>query len=461
MTHMERLMLNSDKNENPCMRDLLSAARVFALACIAIVATAWLHTSAATRSSEQEIERLNRLVQASNSSDEAAKGFREARDFIKDQEWAKAEQKFRSLVREHPQHKDADAALYYLAYALHKQNRLQESDRILDQLIREHPKSSWVNDARAMRIEMAPRLKNNDAITQGIKEEDEELKLAALQSLFESSPDRALRVALDILKPGSRSSTTLKEGAIELLSDSESAEADAAVLEVARSETDPRLRRKAVEMLGQMERAGVIELLKELAIKSSDRELAHAAMRALAEHRGPQSRAVLIEIARNGSDADLRTIAISELSDGGDDSVVDELVKLFDAEKNEGVRSHIVSALSEIGTPRALAKIVEIAKSSTDVEIRRAAISALGDREDGQAVDILIQLYDTERDQEMKEEIISALGEMENKRALRKLMDIIKSDAPSQLKKRALAKLGESEDPEATKFLEDLLRKNN
>ncbi|HJQ68880.1 MAG TPA: HEAT repeat domain-containing protein [Blastocatellia bacterium] len=454
-------MPNSYKLPNPRMRNLITALRLFALVFAAVTACAWLHTSAATRSFEQEIERLNRLVQASNSSDEAAKVFREARDYIKDQEWAKAEQKFRSLVAEHPQHKDAAAALYYLAYALNKQNRLQESDRILEQLIREHPTSGWVNDARAMRIEMAPRLKNNDTINQGINEEDEELKLAALQSLFESSPERALRVALDILKSGSKSSVTLKEGALELLAESESAEASAAVLEVARNEADPRLRRKAVEMLGEVKAPGVIELLKELAIRSSDRELAQAAMRALAEHKGAQSRTVLIEIARSGSDVELRTVAISELGDEGDDSVVDELVKLFDAEKNEDVREHIISALSDIGTPRAMTKIVEIAKSNADVEIRKRAISALGDREEGQAVELLIQLYDAERDQEMKEEIISALGDMENKRALRKLMEIIKSDAPSKLKRRALEMLGESEDPEAAKFLEDLLRKNN
>ncbi len=454
-------MLNSDKNENTCMRNLLSAARVLALAFVAIIACAWLHTSAATRSSEQEIERLNRLVQTSNSSDEATKIFREARDNIKDKEWAKAEQKFRSLVAEHPEHKDADAALYYLAYALHKQNRLQESDRILEQLIREHPGSSWVNDARAMRIEMAPRLKNNDTINQGINEEDEELKLAALQSLFESSPERAVRVAIDILKPGSRSSAALKEGAITLLADSESAEADAAVLEVARNESDPRLRRKAVEKLGEVGGPGVMELLKELATKSSDRELAHSAMRALAEHRGPQSRTVLIEIARSAGDSELRIIAISELGDLEDETAVEELVKLFDAEKNAEVREHIISALADAESPRALAKIAEIAKSSTDVEIRKRAISALGDREDGQAVETLIQLYDAEREQEIKEMIISALGDMENKRALRKLMEIIKSDAPSKLKRRALEALGGSEDPEATKFLEDLLRKNN
>jgi HEAT repeat protein len=455
---MEREMLNIDRIDSPRMRRLLFIAALFALA---FVAASWFRAGAAIRPSAQEMDKLNRFVQASNASDEAAKVLREARDNIKDGEWAKAEQRLRSIVTEYPTHKGTDAALYYLAFSLKKQSRFQEADRTLEQLIKDHPASSWVNDARAMRIEIAPRLKNNETINQGINEEDEELRLAALQSLFESNPDRAIKVALELLKPGARSSATLKEGAITLLADSESQEAAAAVLEVARSETDPRLRRKAVEMLGEVIAPGVVELLKELATKSSDRELARAAISALTEHEGPQSRTILIEIARNGSDNELRTIAISELGDIGDESTVDELAKLFEAEKNEEAREHIISALSEIESPRALAKITEIARSGATAEIRKSAISHIGDREDAQAADVLIQLYDAERDQEMKEEIISALGDMDNKRALKKLMDIVKSDAAARLKKRALAELGDSEDPEAAKFLEDLLRKNN
>ena len=447
-------MLTSLYTENP-------AARAFLLTLVAIFAVSWVSTSAAIHPGEQELEKLNRFVQASNNSDEASKAFREARDYIKDREWAKAEQTFRSLVTEHPQHKDADAALYYLAYALKQQSRFQEADRVLERLIKEHTASSWINDARAMRIEMAPKLKNNETINEAIKEEDEELKLAALQSLFESSPERATRVAIEILKPGARSSIALKEGAITLLADSESAEAGTAVLEVARSETDVRLRRKAVEVLGQVNVPGVFELLKELATKSTDRELARAAMRSLAEHEGPQSRVTLLEIARSSGDIEMRQIAISELGDEGDESTVEELAKLFDAEKNSEVREHILSALSQSESPRARAKILEIAWSGADIEIRKAAISLIGDREDAQAADTLIQLYDAERDQEVKEQIVSALGDMENKRALRKLMEIVKSDATAQLKRRAIEALGSSEDPEAAKFLEDLLRKNN
>ncbi len=454
-------MLTSVYTENSTARKRIYTGRIFLIALVAIIVVSWFTTSAAIRPGEQELEKLNRFVQASNNSDEASKAFREARDYIKDREWTKAEQTFRSLVTDHPQHKDADAALYYLAFALKKQNRFQEADRILERLIKEYTASSWINDARAMRIEMAPRLKNNETINEAINEEDEELKLAALQSLFESSPERAMRVAIDILKPGSRSSITLKEGALTLLADSESAEAGAAVLEVARSETDVRLRRKAVEVLGQVNAPGVLELLKELATRSSDRELARAAMRALAEHQGPQARVTLLEIARSSGDIELRSTAISELGDDSDESTVEELAKLFDAEKNPEVREDILSALSQSESPRARAKILEIARSGADIEIRKAAISLLGDREDAQAADILIQLYDAERDQEVKEEIVSTLGGMENKRALRKLMEIVKSDATARLKRRAIEALGDSEDPEATKFLEDLLKKNN
>jgi HEAT repeat protein len=439
------------------MLKIAYSRNLIALALAAVIAVSWF----SARVEAQEFEKLNRFVQSSNSGDEASKAFREARDYIKDGEWAKAEQTFRPLVTKHPQHKDADAALYYLAFALKKQNRLPEADKTLEQLIAEHRSSSWINDARAMRIEMAPKLNNNDAIIQGIKEEDEEMKLVALQSLFESSPERAIKVATDILKPGSRSSITLKEGAIMLLADSERREAGVAVLEIARSETDSRLRRKAVEMLGEVKGPGVMELLKELVMKSSDRELVRAAISAISEHEGEPSRIILLELARSGADAELRSMAISELGDHNDKSTVDELIKLFEAEKNEAVRKHIISALADIDDALARAKIMELARSAADIEIRKTAISHIAEQEDEQAANALAQLYDAERNEEMKEEIIQALGEMENKRALRKLIEIIKSDAPLRLKQRAIEALGESDDAEAVKFIEELLKKGD
>ena len=57
----------------------------------------------------QELERLNRLVQASGGSDAEMKIFREGRDLVGDEEWGKAASKFREYVSKYPKGKDTDA----------------------------------------------------------------------------------------------------------------------------------------------------------------------------------------------------------------------------------------------------------------------------------------------------------------------------------------------------------------
>src|SRR4029434_1500201 len=104
--------------------------------------------------SVQEIERLNLFVQTSNSSEPEMKIFREGRDFISDESWEKAAGKFREYVQKYPKGKDTDAALYWLAFALKKQEKYQEADRPLERLISNYPNSKWKDDASTMRIEV-------------------------------------------------------------------------------------------------------------------------------------------------------------------------------------------------------------------------------------------------------------------------------------------------------------------
>src|SRR5262245_9961870 len=138
--------------------------------------------------SGQDSDRLNQFVQSQDSSDAAMKAYDEGRNLIKDGEWAKAEQSFNSFISSYPKDKEIAAAHYWLALALKQQNQFQEADRQLLQLIEKFPRSSWVTDAKAMRLEIAHRLNNNKLIEQGVSAENEEIKLAALQSLFEARP---------------------------------------------------------------------------------------------------------------------------------------------------------------------------------------------------------------------------------------------------------------------------------
>src|SRR5512145_2336880 len=89
--------------------------------------------------SGQDPDRFNQFIQSQDFSDAATKAFSEARNLIKDGEWAKAEQSFNRFIAGHPNDKDVAAAHYWLAFALKRQNRFQEADNRLIQLIEKFP----------------------------------------------------------------------------------------------------------------------------------------------------------------------------------------------------------------------------------------------------------------------------------------------------------------------------------
>src|SRR5215216_5375643 len=70
---------------------------------------------------DQDLARLNRFVQAGDSP--SMQVFRQGRDLIEKEDWAAAAAKFDGYVSQYPKSKEADAALYWLAYALKKQGK--------------------------------------------------------------------------------------------------------------------------------------------------------------------------------------------------------------------------------------------------------------------------------------------------------------------------------------------------
>ena len=139
--------------------------------------------------SAQELSKLNRFIQSSNVKDDAMKVFRQGRDQIEDENWNGAAATFISFVTDYLKHKDVDAALYWTAFALKKQEKFAEADRQLERLIRERPNSNWLDDARAMRVEIAGQTGNRQVVERELDKNDLEIKAIALQSLFQSNPD--------------------------------------------------------------------------------------------------------------------------------------------------------------------------------------------------------------------------------------------------------------------------------
>ena len=405
---------------------------------------------------QQDLDRVNRFVQTQNAA--AARIFREGRDLIGDEEWAEAEDKFKSFVSNYPKEKNLDAALYWLAFTLVKQEKYGQADTQLKRLLAEFPRSNWADDASALRAQVAEHSGDQRVIEQTLSEDDVEVKIVALESLFASNPERGVAYVSEMLRPGSKASQRLKEAGIEMLRRHGGRQAIDLLLDVVRNQTDRKLRAAAVHTLGRTGDERVLPLLKDLATTSTDEEMSKAAVFAISRFEGQDARALLLDLARNGRSVEIRKDAIFWLSQHGD-GAMDELMKIYAAESSAEVKKQVVFALKRMGTPRALAKLYEIARNpNEDAEVRRDALHWIGQSGGQQAVDFLIQMYDGEKDAEVKQQVIFALSRAGDKRAVQKMIDIARRDPSVELRKQAIFWLGRSNDPEAQRFLEDLLK---
>ena len=465
---------------------------------------------------DQDVQKLNRFVQTSGGNTPAAKAFREGRDLIERENWPQAAEKFNSFVSDFPKDRDVDAALYWYAYALQKQGKKDQAAAPLMQLINKFPSSSWRREAETMLVVLG----RGEAVQDALVRNDCEIKILALQSLFQANQERAISFVGDVLKSASDQCPGLKAAAVSLLGSQGGPRAVPLLLEVARGQGDLKLRLTAIKRLGEQNGDTIADDLARLYDADRTKEIRVQILRALAEMDSARAETKLIELARSGDDLSLRQVAIRYLGEKNGTASLDELIRMWDADRTPEIRAQILRALSErddprayaklldvarkgetpelriaairrlgerkssledllqlyatetdsgikqglirayseINDPRALERLYQIARSAEALELRVTAIRRLGERNDVQTVEQLVSMYDAEPNVEVKAMLIRSFGDSNNKNAVRKLMTIARSDQSVDLRKLAVRQLGESKDPEALKFLEDLLR---
>jgi len=420
------------------------------------------------------------------------KDFREGRDLIDKEDWSKAAEKFNQVIGKYPSNKSTDAALYWLAFCYKKQKQYKETDAALDRLLKDFPASSWADDARVMKAEISFPLgrvyvtsastayptnqsgfKYNAELSKSVAkgtvvtavpnsaqskqlvelyttaaartplDREDEIKIAAFQSLLSADPKRAIETMGDILNSNSKASEVLKQE----------------VLRVLRS---PRLLRSQ----------GSFNSYSSFDLYSS----------AVKKEFTPLLRETLVKSFQNESNIKIRKEIIYALANSGDDQSTQYLTQLYASEKNQEIKKAIINsfsnsssylfesqnlfgAASTSSTPtRKLEfdKLLEIVRTEKDGELRRLAFTNLqrfsGWSKNVQTVDMLVGLYDAETDEEFKISIIHAFGNIKQEQASRKLLEIAKNDKSDKLKLEAIYALRTSNNPEALKFLEELIK---
>jgi HEAT repeat protein len=495
-------------------------ALALTLAFVAVAACVMFARTRIAYGADQDLAKLNRFVQTGNTP--AMKLFRAGRDLIENEEWAKAAETFRGFINTYPRDNDVDAALYWYAYALKRQGNTKEAAKALKRLIKEHRHSGWREEADAMLTELAPALGQTEIIDNALGKENEELKLIALQSLFDSDPERALGYVAEWLKPNSTASRHLKESAVSLLGAHGGKQAVPLLLEIARNQPDAKLRQTAIHRLGEAGGESVMDELMRIYAADPDIKIKQQVLHALAEMDGarasaklleiaqnsneeigmrqaaihrladkdgsvdnllriydtdrtleirrrllnvfsesddPRAAAKLLEVARTGDNVELRRYAVRRLGEHNGDSMLDELMRIYQTEQSLEVKRDILHAFSDMNSPRAKAKLHEIARNTSEnAEARRHVIRRIGESDDAQSVELLINIYDADSNFDIKRTILHALAESKQKTALRKLMQVARTDASLDLRRQAIQRIGESRDPEALRFLEDILK---
>ena len=466
---------------------------------------------------DQELKKLNNFVQGSKVNTAAMQIFREGRDFIEAQNWQKAAEKFRDFITGYPKDKDLDAALYWYGYALQKQGLKDEAIKPLVRIIDNYPSSTWRREADALLVVLG----RQDKVNEGLNRDNCEIKILALQSLFQADQERAITFVTEVLKANQTQCPGLQAAAVSLLGSHAGARAIPMLLEIARSNPDMKLRLTAIRRLGEQHTDTVADELIKLYDADRTKDVRIQILRALAESRTPRGTAKIIEIARAGDDAPMRVWAIRYMAELRDANSLDELIRIYDADKTPEIRTQIIRVLGERDDPKARAKLLDIARTGETPEIRIEAIRRLadhqrlsmddlfglynsetntaikqgllrafaesedpraqtklfdiarsgepmdlrlyalrrlGDKDDEQTVTQLIAMYDGEQNLQVRGALLRGFGNSKHKVAVRKLMLIARNDPSVELRKLAVRYLGESKDPEALKFLEDLLK---
>lgn len=337
----------------------------------------------------------------------------------------------------------ADGALYWKSYALNRLGRRAEALSALETLRSSYPQSRWLNDAKALEIEV------RQAAGQPVspeKAEDEDLKLMALTGLVHSDPDRAIPM-LEKLLQGNQS-PKLKERALFVLAQSGSPRAREVITSLARGSGNPDLQMKAIQYLGLFGGKESRQLLADLYASNPGKEAKGAILQS---YMTGGDRERLLAAARDEQDPDLRKHAVVLLGAAGART---ELWEMFQSEQSADIREAILQALFVSGNTE---KLLEVARSEKDPEMRRRAIHLLGVSGAATTGGVLISIYESDKDPSVRKQVIQGLFVQGNAKAL---VDLARKETDPALRKDIVSKLSHMRSKEATDYLMEILNKD-
>ena len=474
---------------------------------VAVLGLAWLARPEATQAQEQ-----------------AAAVYQSAYELVLDEEWSRAATALKDFLQQYPRSDWTDDAEFWKCYVQDKQGRSdEEAFGCYQAFVDDYDDSRYVDDARGNMVQLGQRLARSGkreymTIIEGMQAEgDEELKLTALDALWQMGDERALDAVLDLYDESAserfrkkiifalsqfdtpRAADKLKDVALQdpnpairkkaifwISQRGEAAEVIPLLEEIARGENSEEVQKQIVFAYSQLGRAGVphliemarshpdteiqkdaifwlsqtggpevLDFFRELINESNDEEVQEGLVFAFSQ-LGDEGVPVLIELARSHRNPEIRKNAIFWLSQNGGDEVIDFFGELIDNTDDEEVQESLIFAFSQLGR-EGVPYLISAARTHDNPEIRKDAIfwlSQIGGRE---VIDFFGELIDQSDDEEVQKSLVFAFSQM-GREGVPYLIDIAKSHKSREVRKDAIFWLGQTDDPRARDALLEIVR---
>lgn len=390
--------------------------------------------------------------------------YRQARRALEEERWSDAVDLFGRAVAEGGS--EAAAALYWQAYAQNRAGRSVEALESARRLEAEYPDSSWVDDARALELEIRPpderevrrilrsadrvreetraetRVRSHGGLDEQGLDEETELQLYALNSLMNADPERAVPVLEEFLDGDHP--IELKERALFVLANGGGREGRRVLRGVAAGERGPELQMKAIHFLGVSGASG--EELLALYGETVDRDVKSAVLQAMMVGG---DREELGRIVESETDRELKGHAIRMLavSGGGD-----RIRALYGRESDPEMRERMLESTVVSGDAGLLEEALGKATDPDEQETIVGLLGVTGRKSSG----VLLDFYRSDPERRVKEKILGALmvaGDAES------LVEIVRSETDRELKREALQRLSMVDSDEAERFFAEILER--
>ena len=336
----------------------------------------------------------------------------------------------------------AEGALYWKAYAENKEGQPARALDTCAQLRRAHPKSNWIDECGALEIEI--RGKSGQPV-QPQAEQDDDLKLLALNAIMQQDESRAIPAIQQILN--GNSSDRLKERALFVLAQSDSKQAQDLIAQIARGQSNPALQIKAIRMLSIRGKESA-DLLADIYQHTNNDAVKKAILQSWLVADSPDK---LVEVARNESNPQLIRTAVQTLGAMG---ATTQLQTLYNETKSHEIKGDIISGLIAAG-PKGAEVLGTIATTEQDPDLRRKAIRNLGIAGGSASAPKLVATYQNNSDPETKKAAVEALFLAND---AHDLVTLAKAEKDPALKQKIVQQLSIMHDQEATAYMLEILK---